>query len=43
MEIFRLTCLEENMPIAKDSALPLPEVLAEGIGFVAEWAEEVEE
>jgi DNA-binding MarR family transcriptional regulator len=39
MEIFRLTCLEEDMLVAKDSSLPLPAVQAEGMGFVAEWPE----
>jgi hypothetical protein len=38
MEIFRLTCLEEDMPIAKGSS-SLPEVRAEGIGFVVEWVD----
>jgi DNA-binding MarR family transcriptional regulator len=39
MEIFRLTCLEEDMPVTKDSVLLLPEVRAEGMGFVVEWVE----
>ncbi len=37
MEIFRLTCLEEGVGIEKDSSSPLPEVRAEGTGFVVEW------
>jgi DNA-binding MarR family transcriptional regulator len=37
MEIFRLTCLEEGMSIETTSCVPLPEVRAEGTGFVMEW------
>nr|HID13377.1 winged helix-turn-helix transcriptional regulator [Anaerolineae bacterium] len=39
MEIFRLTCLEEGVGIEQESSLPLPEVRAEGTGFVVEWPE----
>ena len=39
MEIFRLTCLEEGVGIEQDPSLPLPEVRAEGTGFVVEWPE----
>jgi len=37
MEIFRLTCLEEGVRVEKDSSSPLPEVQAEGTGFVVAW------
>jgi len=37
MEIFRLTCLEEGVAVEKASSLP--EVRAEGMGFVVEWPE----
>jgi DNA-binding MarR family transcriptional regulator len=37
LEIFRLTCLEEGVPVEKCSSSPLPEVRAEGTGFVVEW------
>lgn len=37
MEIFRLTCLEEGVGVEKDPPSPLPEVRAEGTGFVVEW------
>ena len=37
MEIFRLTCLEEGMGIERESASSLPEVRAEGMGFVVQW------
>ena len=37
MEIFRLTCLEEGVSVEKSPASPLPEVRAEGTGFVVEW------
>jgi DNA-binding MarR family transcriptional regulator len=37
MEIFRLTCLEEGIGIGGKSDSPLPEVRAEGTGFVVEW------
>jgi DNA-binding MarR family transcriptional regulator len=39
MEIFRLTCLEEGMGMGIEgkSASLLPEVRAEGTGFVVEW------
>lgn len=39
IEIFHLTCLEEDMPVAKDSSPPLPAVRAEGTGFVVDWPE----
>lgn len=39
MEIFRLTCLEEEMHIEEDSPSSLPEVRAEGTRFVVEWPE----
>jgi DNA-binding MarR family transcriptional regulator len=39
MEIFRLTCLEEDVPIEKAPSAAIPEVRAEGIGFVVEWVE----
>ncbi|HEC35940.1 MAG TPA: hypothetical protein ENI39_05340 [Anaerolineae bacterium] len=39
MEIFRLTCLEEGVRVEKDSSSPLPEVRAEGTGFVVGWPE----
>lgn len=39
MEIFRLTCLEEGVPVEKSSSSPLPEVRAEGTGFVVGWVE----
>ena len=37
MVIFCLTCLEEGVPIEKSSSSPLPEVRAEGTGFVVVW------
>jgi len=37
MEIFRLTCLEEGVGVERDALLP--EVRAEGRGFVVEWVE----
>jgi DNA-binding MarR family transcriptional regulator len=37
MEIFRLTCLEEDVTVAKDSSSLLPEIEAEGTGYVIEW------
>jgi len=40
LEIFRLTCLEEGVPVEKSSPSPLPQVRAEGTGFVVEWPEE---
>ena len=39
IEIFRLTCLEEGMPVEKSSSISLPEVQAEGTGFVVVWPE----
>ena len=39
MEIFRLTCLEESVGV-EDSSSPLPEVRAEGTGFVVKWVED---
>jgi DNA-binding MarR family transcriptional regulator len=39
MEIFRLTCLEQSIPIEKSSSSPLPEVRTEGTGFAIEWPE----
>ena len=39
MEIFRLTCLEEEIPVEKAPSSPLPEVRAEGTGFAVEWPE----
>jgi hypothetical protein len=39
LEIFRLTCLEEGMPVEEDPTLPLPEVQAEGTGFGVTWPE----
>jgi DNA-binding MarR family transcriptional regulator len=39
MEIFRLTCLEEGVGVEKSPSSPLPEVRAEGTGFVVEWVE----
>ncbi|MEA3340130.1 MAG: hypothetical protein U9R15_09205, partial [Chloroflexota bacterium] len=36
-EIFRLTCLEEGMEVERDASSSLPEVRAEGTGFVVEW------
>jgi DNA-binding MarR family transcriptional regulator len=39
MEIFRLTCLEEGMPVEKLSSISLPKVQAEGTGFVVVWPE----
>jgi DNA-binding PadR family transcriptional regulator len=37
LEILWLTCLEEGIGIEEKAASPLPEVRAEGIGFVVEW------
>jgi DNA-binding MarR family transcriptional regulator len=37
MEIFRLTCLEEGMPVGKSFSSPLPQVRAEGTGYAIEW------
>jgi len=37
MEIFRLTCLEEGVHIENNPSSSLPEVRAEGTGFVVEW------
>jgi DNA-binding MarR family transcriptional regulator len=39
MEIFYLTCLEEGMSVEATSSAPLPEVRAEGVGFIVEWPE----
>jgi len=39
MEIFRLTCLEEGMHVERNPTSPLPEVRAEGTGFVVQWPE----
>jgi hypothetical protein len=39
MEIFRLTCLEESMPLERAPSSPLPEVRVEGMGFVVGWPE----
>jgi DNA-binding MarR family transcriptional regulator len=39
MEIFCLTCLEEGVSTEKTPSSPLPEVRAEGVGFVVEWVE----
>ena len=33
MEVFRLTCLEEGMPVEKSPSSPLPAVRAEGRGL----------
>ncbi len=40
MGIFRLTCLEEGVPVEKSPSSSLPEVWAEGTGFVVEWPAE---
>lgn len=37
MEIFYLTCLEEGIHVEKSSPEALPEVQAEGTGFVIHW------
>jgi DNA-binding MarR family transcriptional regulator len=37
MEIFHLTCLEEGLRVEKAPSSPLPEVRAEGTGFVVAW------
>lgn len=37
MEIFHLTCLEEDVLVQKTSSEPLPEVQTEGTGFVINW------
>jgi len=37
IEIFRLTCLEEGIGIKGEPPSLLPEVRAEGMGFVVEW------
>ena len=39
MEIFRLTCLEQDIEIERDPTLPVPKVRAEGTGFIIEWPE----
>jgi hypothetical protein len=39
MEIFRLTCLEEGVRVERNPAALLPDVRAEGTGFVLEWPE----
>jgi DNA-binding MarR family transcriptional regulator len=39
MEIFRLTCLEEGVRVERNPAASLPDVRAEGTGFVLEWPE----
>lgn len=39
MDIFRLTCLEEDMKIERNPSSSLPEVRAEGTGFAVEWPE----
>ena len=39
MEIFRLTCLEEGMPLEQALSSPLPEVRVDGMGFVVGWPE----
>jgi DNA-binding MarR family transcriptional regulator len=40
IEIFRLTCLEERFAVNRDPDAPLPEVRAEGIGFLVAWPDE---
>ena len=40
LDIFRLTCLEEGVPVEQSPSPPLPEVRAEGAHFVIEWPEE---
>lgn len=40
MEIFRLTCLEDGVAVEKSPSSPLPEVRAEGTGFVVGWPEQ---
>jgi DNA-binding MarR family transcriptional regulator len=40
MEIFRLTCLEEDVAVEKAPSSPLPEVKVEGMGFVAVWPDQ---
>ena len=42
MEIFRLTCLEEGVGVERSPSSPLPEVRAEGTGFVVMWLEDRE-
>ena len=37
LEIFRLTCLEEDVQIERNPAVSLPEVRSEGVGFLVEW------
>ncbi len=37
LEIFRLTCLEQNVDVEKDADADLPVVRAEGVAFVVEW------
>ncbi len=39
MEIFRLTCLEEGIGIAKGSSLEMPEIRVDGTLFAVEWPE----
>jgi DNA-binding MarR family transcriptional regulator len=39
MDIFRLTCLEEDMKIERNPSSSLPEVRAEGTGFAVGWPE----
>jgi DNA-binding MarR family transcriptional regulator len=39
MEIFRLTCLEEDVQVEKENPSPLPVVRAEGTSFAVEWPE----
>jgi DNA-binding MarR family transcriptional regulator len=39
MDIFRLTCLDEGIKIERTRSARLPEVRAEGMGFVVEWPE----
>jgi DNA-binding MarR family transcriptional regulator len=39
MEIFRLTCLEEDVAIKEAASSSLPEVRVEGMGFAVVWPE----
>jgi DNA-binding MarR family transcriptional regulator len=39
MEIFRLTCLEEDVPIKEAVSSSLPEIKVEGVGFTVIWPE----
>lgn len=40
MEIFRLTCLEEGVPVERGHSVHLPGIRTEGTSFVVEWPDQ---